>query len=159
MKYYDYDPRTFRTIRKVLGVSLQELGDICHLTRQQVANIENGKCKASWRGPSVLLLGITLDGIAKEQGADMVTVVEILKRQAEETSPRRPEIGKPMANYRCKRVFESREEAMEVSRYFHEVFLEEDRVLLVEFWDSKAHPNMDEGSEKFPVLELLIAFA
>lgn len=80
---------------------------------------------------------------------------------------------KNVANYRYERVFELREEAMEVARYFHEVLqgnpdyidnrillnVEDNRVLLVEFWDSKTHLHVDEGSGKFPVLELLISFA
>lgn len=62
--FKEYDAKTFRTKRQILKVTMDDLADICGLTRQTISYVELGKyCKRS----TVLLIGVALDKIYKQK--------------------------------------------------------------------------------------------
>lgn len=65
MQFKNYDTKLFKTKRLVCEVTLQELADICHMTRQTISNIETGR---SHNKATETLIGLALDGLAEEQG-------------------------------------------------------------------------------------------
>ena len=66
MHFKDYDTKLFKTKRLVCEVTLQELADICHTTRQTISNIETGK--SHHYKTTETLIGLALDGLAEEKG-------------------------------------------------------------------------------------------
>ena len=62
--FKEYDAKTFRTKRQILNVTMDDLADICGLTRQTISYVELGKyCKKS----TVILIGIALDKIYEQK--------------------------------------------------------------------------------------------
>ena len=62
--FKEYDAKTFRTKRQILNVTMDDLADICGLTRQTISYVELGKhCRKS----TVILIGIALDKIYEQK--------------------------------------------------------------------------------------------
>lgn len=59
-----YDPRTFKTIRKELGLTSEGLARECLVSRQTISAIENGKDQFK---PMILLIGLVLEKKANER--------------------------------------------------------------------------------------------
>ena len=76
MQFKDYDPKLFRIKRNVLGLTMEELATASRTTRQTVGNIERGRVK---NGPSVILIGLALDGYAQEKCEHYVNLFERLE--------------------------------------------------------------------------------
>ena len=76
MVFPEYDQDKIRPVRRYLELTCEELGDICHLSRQSVNAIENGK---SYQKSIVTLLGLALDRVAYERGPDAMAVVEAIR--------------------------------------------------------------------------------
>ena len=69
MQFKNYDPKLFKTKRLVCNLTLQELSDICRISRQTIGNIEHNRITS---GPSITLVGLALDMIAEEKGLTKV---------------------------------------------------------------------------------------
>ncbi len=76
MQFKDYDPKLFKTKRKVLDLTMEELAVAARTTRQTVSNIEHGKTKS---GPFITLIGLALDSYAQEKGEPYVKLFEQLE--------------------------------------------------------------------------------
>ena len=70
-----YNPKTFKTKRLVCNLTLQEIADICRVSRQTIGNIEHDRLSS---GPSITLVGLALDMIAEEKG--LTKVFEALEK-------------------------------------------------------------------------------
>jgi len=62
----EYDPKLFKKKREILGLTQQQLGDECHLTRITIYNAETRSANVAHS--SILLIGLVLDWLADEQG-------------------------------------------------------------------------------------------
>lgn len=65
MQFKEYDTKLFKFKRRVLGVSVRELADICKCDDKTILNIENG---VPARETTIIVVGLALDGLAEEQG-------------------------------------------------------------------------------------------
>ena len=63
------------TKRLVCNLKVQEIADICGVSRQTIGNIEHGRLVS---GPSITLVGLALDMIAEENG--LTKVFEALEK-------------------------------------------------------------------------------
>lgn len=75
MQFKEYKQEGFGDARKVLGLSQQELADICRTTRQTLSAIENGQRAMS---STVIVVGLALEGVAEEQGWRKERIVKML---------------------------------------------------------------------------------
>lgn len=62
--FKEYDAETFRTKRQILKVNMEDLANICGLTRQTISNVETGESR---KKSTVLLIGIALDKIYEQK--------------------------------------------------------------------------------------------
>lgn len=65
MQFKKYDAKLFKYQRRVLGITAQELADICRCTRQTIRNVENGTNRSE---SMTIVIGLALEGLAKERG-------------------------------------------------------------------------------------------
>ena len=65
MQFKEYDTKLFKYQRRVLGVSMRKLADICRCDEKTIMNVENGTCG---RETTIIIIGLALDGLAEEQG-------------------------------------------------------------------------------------------
>lgn len=64
MQFKKYDAKLFKYQRRVLGVSIRELADVCRCDVKTIMNAENGTCA---RESTIIVIGLALEGLAEEQ--------------------------------------------------------------------------------------------
>ena len=70
--YKHYEPEDIRVLRKVLGLTTQELAELVWTTRQTISNIERDKTSSI---PTLIAFSVVLDYLCSEQGVDPVLVL------------------------------------------------------------------------------------
>lgn len=61
----EYDQSLFKQKRELLGLSIGDLAEACHLSKQTMYNLENNKKMSR---STILLIGLVLDILADDQG-------------------------------------------------------------------------------------------
>lgn len=70
--YKHYEPEDIRVLRKVLGLTTQELAESIGTTRQTISNIERDKTSSI---PTLIALSVVLDDLCSEQGVNPALVL------------------------------------------------------------------------------------
>lgn len=65
MQFKKYDTKLFEYQRRVLGLSRQELADVCRCSAQTITCVEKGTRRNE---QTIIVIGLALEGLAEEQG-------------------------------------------------------------------------------------------
>lgn len=70
--YKHYESEDIRVLRKVLGLTTQELAESVGTTKQTISNIERGKTNSI---PTLIALSVVLNDLCEKQRVDPVLVL------------------------------------------------------------------------------------
>lgn len=70
--YKHYEPEDIRVLRKLLGLTTQELAESVGTTKQTISNIELGKTSSI---PTLIALSVVLDDLCEAQGINSTIVL------------------------------------------------------------------------------------
>ena len=71
-----YDAKQLKTLRKLLGLTCEEVGKNVYLSRQQISNIETGK---SDQKSTLLLLNYWYDDYMKKNQIEVIDLINNIK--------------------------------------------------------------------------------